>query len=80
MSKKTIESQRYYNLIKEHYTLTVFVICITHLIILPFATLFGICYEIIAALNYGLIIRPCEICDIPIPKWSQKIEDFDKLI
>ena len=81
MNKKTIELRKQYNkFVKEHYTMIVWVACIAHLLILPFAILFNICYIIIAALNYGLIIHPCELCEIPVPKWSQKIEDFDKLL
>ena len=81
MSKKTIELQKQYKaFVKEHYTLMVFIVCIMHLIMLPIRLMFIICYTIIAALNYGLIIHPCNLCEIPVPKWSQKLEDFDKLI
>ena len=81
MNKKILKSNHSYNqFIKEHYTLVICIVCLMNLIILPINALFGFCYMLVAALNYSLIIHPCEVCNIPIPKWSQKIEDFDKLL
>ena len=76
MKHNPLTSQQFKQFITTHYTPVVWLICILHLIVFPFTILMIGCYMVVAMLNYILVIRPCELCDIPIPKWSQKIDNL----